>query len=97
MTTLHQWTASDLRDASYVGILEFQDNGGEWHNFEVLTNTDRLIFGGSTNTGFLESGFMRHVDGEFIDDSLRELLADLEAYYNDGPQYCLRIVCNERM
>ena len=22
---------------------------------------------------------------------------DLETYYNDGPEYCSRIVCNERM
>lgn len=96
MTTL-TWTASDTKDAQYLGVLEFKDDKGEWHDFEVLADTDRLIFGGSCNAAWLESGFIRREDGEHTDDTLAELLADLETYYNDGPQYVSRIVCNQRM
>lgn len=97
MKTLTTWTASDTADAQYIGVIEFQDNKGEWHNFEVMGNADRLIFGGACNVGFLESGFIRREDGEHTDCTLQEMLADLEAYYNDGAQYVSRIVCNERM
>lgn len=97
MATDHKWSASITNDATYIGPIEFQDRKGERHNFEVLQNTDRIIFGGACNTGFLESGFIRREDGEHPDATLREMLADLEVYYNDGPQYVSRIVCNERM
>ena len=99
-TTKHQWTPSDTENASYLGIIEFQSLDGEWHNFEVLqchAPSDRIVFGGACNVGFLESGFIRRDDYESTDETLSEMLADLETYYNDGPQYVSRIVCNERM
>ena len=92
-----QWTVSDTKDAQYLGVIEFQDLKGEWHNFEVMANTDRLIFGGWTNAIFLQSGFIRREEGEHTDETLQEMLSDLETYYNDGAQYVSRIVCNERM
>lgn len=97
MKTQLTWKASDTKDAQYIGVIEFQDDKGEWHNFEVLGNTDRLIFGGFTNTGFLESGFIRREDGELTDDTLSELVLDLETFYNHGASHVFRIVCNERM
>lgn len=91
------WKASDSSKAKYLGPIEFQDNRKEWHNFEVLTLPDRLLFGGVCNVGFLESGYILRDDCESLDETLQELLADLETYYNEGPQYTSRIVCNECM
>jgi hypothetical protein len=98
--TATQWTPTDLTGAKYIGPIEFQDDKGEWHNFEVMSAvlpSDRIVFGGACNVGFLESGFIRRENGEHLDDTLREMLADLEVYYNDGPRYVSRIVCNECM
>ena len=99
MTT--QWTASDLTHAKPIGrglsIMEFQDNSGEWHDFDILATKERLVFGGCCNVGFLESGYIERESFESLDETLQELLSDLETYYNDGPQYVSRIVCNERM
>ena len=97
MTTKTKWQASDTTDADAIGEIEFQDNTGEWHNFNVLGISDRLIFGSYCNAGFLESGFILTDEIESLDDTLRELLADLECYYNDGPSYVSRIICNDRM
>ena len=92
-----KWTASDTTNAKYLGLVEFQDNQEEWHVFEVLQTSDKLIFGSACNVGFLESGYMP-IDEDFsIDESLQELLADLETYYNAGPQYTTNIVFNQRM
>lgn len=91
------WTVSNIDNAKHLGIIEFQDNTEEYHNFEIMQTSDRLVFGGFTNTGFLESGYMVIDDYFSIDENLQELLADLETYYNDGPQYVSMIVCNERM
>jgi len=93
----NEWSVTDLTGATYLGQLEFQSDDGEWHNFEVMQTTDRLVFGGACNAGFLESGFIRREEGESTDDTLAEMLADLEVYYNDGPRYVSRIVCNQRM
>jgi hypothetical protein len=92
-----QWSASDASKAANVGELEFQDNTGEWQHFHVLALPDRLLFGGCCNAGFLESGFILREDFESLDETLQEMLSDLETYYNDGPRYVSRIVCNERM
>jgi len=92
-----QWIASDQDGAAYVGMLEFQDCKGEWHDFEVLCLPDRLLFGGSCNAVWLESGYILTEGDRNETESLQELLADLETYYNDGPQYVSRIVCNQRM
>jgi hypothetical protein len=98
MTTHKQsWSISSITNAKYLGPIEFQDRAGEWHNFDVLSTRHRLVFGGACNAGFLESGFIQREDGEENSDLLGELLADLETYYNDGPGYVSRVVCNERM
>lgn len=86
------WTASDITNANYAGTLEIEDNNGEFRPFEVLVTSDRYIFGGSCNAGFLESGYMLREDGE-----LSDLVRELETYYNDGPDYVSCIVCNDRM
>jgi len=91
-----QWSVSNIMESSYLGIIEFQSNDEEWHNFEVRQTEDRLVFGGCTNIGFLESGYIELEDGD-VDDALQELLADLEVYYNDGPRYTSHIIFNERM
>jgi hypothetical protein len=102
MKTKPQWTQSDLTHAKPVSadrlsVLEFEDERGEWHDFEILKTPERLVFGGSCNVGFLESGYIEREDGETLDETLSELLSDLQTYYNDGPQYVSRIICNERM
>lgn len=97
------WTPTDLTNAKPItshgglSVLEFQDDKGEWHNFEILVTPERVVFGGCCNVGFLESGFIERDDCESLDETLSELLQDLETYYNDGAQYVSRIVCNERM
>jgi hypothetical protein len=104
MSTQTHWSASDISNAKPIAkgryglsILEFQDTKGEWHTFELLATPDRIVFGGCCNVGFLESGYILRGESESLDETLNELLQDLEAYYNDGPQYVSRIVCNERM
>ncbi len=105
MKTKTQWTVSDLTNAKPVGnmrlnqtsLIEFRDDKGEWHNFELLKTPERVVFGGYCNTGFMESGYILREDGESLDETLQEMLSDLECYYNDGPQYVSRIVCNECM
>lgn len=97
MKTKTEWSVSDQTNAKYVGVIEFKDNSGEWHNFEVMATKERVIFGGCCNVGFLESGYILREDYECLDETLQEMLSDLETYYNDGPQYVSRIVCNERM
>ena len=98
-----EWTVSDTTEAKYIGTIEFQDESGEFHDFEVVKTTvrsktpRRIVFGGTCNAGFLESGFLEMEDGEWTDEALQEMLSDLETYYNAGPQYVSRIICNERM
>ena len=94
---MKKWKASNTENAEYLGIIEFRDNKEEFHNFEILKTETKLIFGGATNTGFLESGYMIMDDCFSLDENLQELLADLETYYNDGPEYVSLIVCNVRM
>jgi hypothetical protein len=93
MKTLLQMVES----APVQGIIEFKDRAGNWHDFTVITLPDRLLFGGTCNVGFLESGYMLRDDAESLDESLAELLAELETYYNDGARYAPRLVCNRRM
>jgi hypothetical protein len=69
----------------------------EWHSFDIVTTPERVVFGGTCNAGFLESGYIEREDFECLDETLQELLSDLEAYYRDGPEYVARIVCNARM
>lgn len=92
-----KWQVSDITHAEYLGVLEFQDNAGEFHVFEVLETPGRIVFGGMCNAGFLESGYLAKEEDETTDEALRETIADLEVYYDDGPKYVSRIVCNKRM
>ena len=83
-----------MTGAKYIGQVEFQDKTGDWHYFDVLcalAPSKRIVFGCSCNVGFLESGFILREEGESVDDTLAEMLADLETYYNDGPQFTARI------
>ena len=93
-----KWNYSNAEEnGKYIGIIEFQDSFGAYHDFHIYATKDRLVFGGACNVGFLESGYMP-LDNYFsIDENLQELIADLECYYNDGFKYVSRIVCNERM
>ena len=93
MKTKINWTIQDIENAKYLGTMEIES--GEY--FEVVETADKLIFGGACNTGLLQSGYITKEDGESLDETLAELLADLEVYYGDGAQYVSRIVCNERM
>ncbi len=97
MSTKTEWKVSDVSDAKYLGPIEFKDAKGEFQNFEVLATADRIVFGSSCNVGFIESGYILRDECETVNETLAELLADLEAYYNDGPSFVSRIVCNERM
>lgn len=91
------WNAIDTEKSEYIGIIEFQSNDQEYHNFEILKTDKHLVFGEATNIGFLESGNIE-IDNCFsLDENLQELLSDLETYYNDGPEYVSKIVFNERM
>lgn len=93
MTT---WIASDMAGAVSLGHIEFRDKTGAWHFFDVMQTSSRLVFGGYTNTCFLESGYILRED-ETPDTTLAEMVGDLETYYNGGSQYVSRIVCNARM
>ena len=93
MQTNQLWVASDVDGAEYLGILELES--GEY--FEVLRTHDRLVFGGSCNVGFLESGYILRDSDETDGELLAELLADLEVFYTDRPRAVSRIVVNERM
>ena len=89
------WKASDASRADYLGTMEIETKSGDFHIFEVLLIPgDRYIFGGACNAGFLESGFMRLESDE---GEMSELNNQLTAYYDEGPQYAPRLVCNERM
>lgn len=93
------WAVSDISNEISIrsNILEFQDGAGEFHDFHIVVTPEKIVFGGACNCGFIESGFIIREDGEHLDETLQELLSDLETYYNDGPEYVSRIVCNERM
>jgi hypothetical protein len=98
---MKEWIPSDTSKTTHIrsDIIEFRDNSGKWHDFTVIVTPSRVVFGGVCNCGFIESGYIvRDLDGgETLDETLREMLADLETYYNDGAMYTTRIVCNERM
>jgi hypothetical protein len=100
MSKIHQWTftpAKEMSRGKYLGIIEFQDRHGEYHTFEVIATPRRIVFGGVTNTGFLERGYMPRDNTFSLDENLQEMLEDLEVYYNDGKRYVSRIIVNERM
>ena len=77
--------------------MEFQDAQGDWHDFQIMETRRCLVFGGACNLGFLQSGFIVRESHESLEKTLQELLCDLQAHYNAGPEYVARITCNERM
>lgn len=93
------WQPQDLGTMPQdLGTMEVPlPNGMDPQSFEVLKTTDALVFGGSTNAGFLQSGYMRLEEGESENEALQELFEDLYVFYADGPSYVSRIVINERM
>ena len=94
-----EWTVSDISQPIEMrsNDLEFESPEGEWRHFTVIATPTRIVFGGACNVGFLESGYLMREDHETLDESLQALLADLETYYNDGPDYVSRIIYNECM
>lgn len=99
MSTKTQWSVSDLTEQIRLpsNDIEFQDNTSEWHHFYIIATPERVVFGGACNTGFIESGYIVREEFESLDETLSEMLSDLETYYNVGELYVSRIVCNERM
>ena len=101
------WTVSDLTDADYLGTLEVESTNHDGHPeiypFEIVRTHEegatpaRLVFGGNTNSGFLESGFIPMEDGETLNAALHDLHDDLQTYYLHAPRFTSRIICNERM
>ena len=88
-----------MKGAHYLGLIEFKE-GEEWHTFEcfeTVTAPHKVVFGGFTNNGFLESGYIHVADCESVNEALEELVSELETYYRDGAQYVTRIIVNERM
>lgn len=100
---MEKWTASDITNGKYLGILEIEyvespeSTESSYTDFGVIETADRLVFGTCCNIGFLESGYMMKDLDFSTDTNLEELIADLEVYYNQGKQYVSNIVCNDRM
>jgi hypothetical protein len=94
-----QWQVSDIsREIEMCSNeVEFLDARDEWQHFHIIATPERIVFGGCCNAGFIESGYIVRGEFETLDETLQEMLADLETYYNDGAQYVSRIVCNDRM
>lgn len=91
------WEATpNPETGKYLGTLEIQSPDDGPLDFELIDMEDRILFGSACNTGFLESGYILK-EGRSMDETLRELEADLEVYYRDGKEYVSDIVCNERM
>ena len=103
---MKRWEVNDVSRAKYLGMIEVQlplkKRGAvvlesACERFEVLKLPKRLVFGGACNVGFLESGYIEREEHESVDETLQELVEDLEVYYRDGKKYTSRIVCNGRM
>lgn len=91
------WRASDTSMPVETRQHEFKDQDGEWHTFDIIATSTRIVFGCASNGVFLESGYISRLPGETLADTFADLIADLETYYVDGPRYCQRIATNERM
>lgn len=97
---MKKWIAvseAQMKKGKYLGIIEFKDCYGEWHDFHCIQTPLYIVFGGMTNVGFFESGHIDRDEYESVDQTLQEMLADLEVYYNDGKRYVSRITCSVRM
>ena len=96
MKTQTQWTVQDISNAKHVVTLEIETREG-FEVFEVVATQDALIFGGACNVGLIQSGYILRDECETLNDTLNELVDDLETFYREGAQYVSRIVCNSRM
>ena len=79
------WQAQNTDQASYVGIVEFEDprNDGDYIYFEIVKTETHFVFGNGCNIGLLESGNYE-IDPDFSDDeNLQELIEDLESEIED--------------
>jgi len=92
-----KWQAIDIDNADLVGDIEIEALNGDYHHFTVVKTDQYLVFGGVCNIGLLQSGYMEVDDCFSFDENLQELIADLETFYNDGPDYTNLIIFNERM
>ena len=100
MKSKTNWQISDISkqiSLPRTNLIEFQDNKGNFHDFVLIVTPEKVVFGGCCNAGFIESGYIERESFEHLDETLQEMLSDLETYYNDGPNHVSRIVCNERM
>ncbi len=93
------WTPTDISSPIELrsNQIELQSLDGEYHHFYIVVTEDRIAFGGVTNTGFIESGYLQRDDCFSLDEQLQSLVEDLEVFYNDGREYTSEIVCNDRM
>lgn len=93
------WKAQNVDNAKRIGTgisgVEIDTPDGCQY-FDLLETEDAIVFGGYTNSAFLQSGYILK-DGFSLDETLQELVSDLEVFYNDGPSYINMIVFNERM
>ncbi|TXH16602.1 MAG: hypothetical protein E6R03_05240 [Hyphomicrobiaceae bacterium] len=95
----HAWVVSDISQPLEMTCkeIEFTDNDMQTHEFHVIATADRIVFGGACNAGFLESGYLKRLPGESLQEGLQGLADDLKLYYNEGPDHTTRIIYNERM
>lgn len=66
----------------YIGIIEFQDNKGEYHDFTIVKEGDNLIAGSPTNACFLRSYKMRFDTCFSLDENLQGFVEDIECHVN---------------
>lgn len=85
---MNKWEYSNAEEnGEHVGILEFEMPDGEWHDFEFFVTSDRVVFGGFCNVGFIESGYME-IDPVFsLDENICDCLNKLEEFYENGKDY----------
>lgn len=55
----------------HIGIIEFQDNKGEYHDFTIVKEGDNLIAGSATNACFLHSYKMSFDTCFSLDENLQ--------------------------
>jgi len=77
----------------YLGVVEFQSSKGDFHVFEIMETKTRLMFGGVCNAGFIEFGYMEKDDVFSLDESLQELVCQLEQYYESGKDSACKLCC----
>lgn len=90
-----KWEVSDITEAEYDGIVEINSNDGEYHVFELMQTKTKIVFGGMTNIGFFESGYMPINENFSINENYLSLLEDIQNYYNN--EETSFIVYNKRM